>query len=453
MNTEKLFAEISENLDTVIQHTNSYGLSLWHEFIDQHEADIADFLQTLSKEQFQRVFICLPQEKRADVFHELSDISKIQALSFLGNDEAINVFNQLSADKIADLFDLLSDEELKKYLDLLNKQVREKVVSLLQFNSESAGGIMTTDVLSLVSDYTVGQSIKLLQRLHPTQTIHQQLFVVNRQHHLVGHINLEDLVLHKPEERIDAFMHTNDLIARPEQDQETIAKQMVHYNATLIPVADKENHFLGIITAGILVDILVEEASEDASRMAGVVPSKYPYFQTPIIRLVYQRGHILAILLIVESFSSTILHAYESAVGVMLYSFIPMLISVGGNTSSQTSAMVIQGMTSGEITFSNMFRFLKREFFVSFMLSLGLGIVAFFRVMHSSNNARLESFVVSLTLALIVLLAGLLGSCIPLGLRKLNIDPAFSAGPFLATIMDIIGVLIFCYLSKLILAS
>lgn len=453
MNTEKLFAEINENLDTVIQHTNSYGLSLWHELIAQHEADIADFLQTLSKEHFQRIFVQLPHEKRADVFHELSDISKIQALSYLDNDAAINIFNQLSADKIADIFDLLSDEELKKYLDLLNKQVREKVLSLLKFKPESAGGIMITDVLSLATDYTVGQSIKLLQRLHSTQEIQPQLFVVDRQHHLVGHIKLEELVLNKPEERIQSFMHKNDLVARPNQDQETVAKQMVHYNATLVPVADDENHFLGVINAETLVDVLVEEASEDASRMAGAVPSKYPYFQTPIIRLVYQRGHILAILLIVESFSSTILHAYESAVGVMLYSFIPMLISVGGNTSSQTSAMVIQGMTSGEITFSNMFKFLKREFFVSLMLAFGLGFVAFLRVMHSSDGARIESLVVSITLGLIVLLAGLLGSCIPLCLKKINVDPAFSAGPFLATIMDIIGVLIFCYLSKLILAS
>lgn len=453
MNTEKLFTEISENLETVIQHTNSYGLSLWHEFIIQHEADIADFLQGLSKDYFQRIFVRIPREKQAEVFHELSDISKVQAISFLADDEALDVLKQLSADKIADLFDLLSDEELKKYLNLLHKRVREKVLSLLQFDPESAGGIMTTDVFALVEDYTVSQSIKLLQRLRPDREIHPLLFVVDRQHHLVGHIKLEDLVLEAPEERISNFMHKNELTARPNQDQETIAKQMVHYNVTLVPVADTENHFLGIITAGTLVDVLVEEASEDASRMAGVVPSKYPYFQTSVFILFYQRGHILAVLLIVESFSSTILHAYESAIGVMLYSFIPMLISVGGNTSSQTSAMVIQGMTSGEITIANMYRFLKREFFVSCMLSLGLGLVSFFRVMYSSGGSYLESFVVSLTLAVIVLLAGLLGSCIPLLLKKLNIDPAFSAGPFLATIMDIIGVLIFCYLSKLILVG
>jgi magnesium transporter len=451
MSAQKLFTEIAENLETVIQQESPYGISLWREFIEQHEADIADFLQDLSLENFKRVFVRLPREKRVDVFHELSDVSKVKAITFLPDEEAVEIFNKLTADELADLFDLLSDEELKKYLNLLHKQVREKVLSLLKFDPESAGGIMTTDVFSLVEDYTVTQSIKLLQRLQPDREIHHQVFVVNRQHHLVGHINLEDLLLHKPEERISHFLRKNELVARPEQDQETIAKQMVHYNITIVPVADDDYLFLGIITGETLVDVLVEEASEDASRMAGVVPSKYPYFQTSLLRLFYQRGHILAVLLIVESFSSTILHAYESTLGVALYSFIPMLISVGGNTSSQTSAMVIQGMTSGEITFANVFRFLKREILVGSLLAMGLSVVAFVRVMYSSGGSLQESFVVSLAIGLIVLLAAMLGSGTPLVLKRFNIDPAFSAGPFLATVMDILGVLIFCYLSKLIL--
>lgn len=452
MSAHKLFTEIRENLDAVLHHETPYTTALWNEFIQQHEADIAGFMQEISVEDFKTVFTHLPDQKRTEVFHELPDVLKVKALASLADDEAITLFNKLSADELADLFDELSDQELKKYLNLLHKQVQDKVLSLLKFNPESAGGIMTTDTLSLIEDYTVNQSIKLLQRLGPNHEIHPQIFVVDRELHLMGHIKVEDLLLHGPQERIASFLRKNELVAHPEQDQETIAKLMVHYNMTLIAVADQDGHFLGIITAETLVDVIVEEASEDASRMAGVMPSKYPYFQTPLLRLFYQRGHILAILLIVESFSTTILHAYETTLGVALYAFIPMLISVGGNTSSQTSAMVIQGMTSGEITFSNVFRFLKRELLIASLLSFGLGIVAFLRVLYSNGSSFQESLVVSLALSSIVLLAAMLGSGIPLVLRRFNIDPAFSAGPFLATIMDILGVLIFCWLSKLILS-
>lgn len=451
MNIEKILQEIQENIQTVIKRDTPLGNSLWAALIEMHPADIADFLENIEHANAQSLFTEFPKELKLEVFTELSDSLKVFLLASMSDHEIVEALHSLSVDKLTDLFDFMSDEELKKYLNLLHKQMRDKVLSLLQFDPESAGGIMTTDVLTLMEDFTVEKSIKLLQRLRPSRDIHQQIFVTNHAHRLVGHINLEDLVLQKPEERIVSFMRKNELVARADEDREQIASKMVHYGLMTVPVIDEDSHFLGVIPSETLVDVIVEEASEDVQRMAALAPLKYPYFETSLSRLFFERGYILVALFIIESFSGVILKAYESTLAcrAILFSFIPMLISAGGNASNQSSAVVIQGMASGEITLSNILRFLRRELIVAGLLAIVLGVTAFGRV-YVTSGALSESLVVSFTTFLIVFMSALLGSCIPFILKKINIDPAFSAGPFLATIMDILGVLIYCYVSWLV---
>jgi magnesium transporter len=201
-----------------------------------------------------------------------------------------------------------------------------------------------------------------------------------------------------------------------------------------------------------LVDVLVEEASEDVQKMSALAPMKESYFDTSFMRLLYERSRILIALLLAGSFTTTIMRAYESTleIGFLLY-FASMLTSTGGNTSSQTSAMVIQGLALGDIQPANMLRFLRREFLMACMIGTILGVTAFMRV-YVTTGEPLQSFAVSLALAVIVIVSVVFGSCIPLVLRRFNIDPAFSAGPFLATLMDILGALIYCYVARLILS-
>jgi len=213
-----------------------------------------------------------------------------------------------------------------------------------------------------------------------------------------------------------------------------------------IPVVGSGNMFLGVIPSETLVDVLVEEAGENVLKMSAA-----PLHETSFFKQLFERSYILIILLLAESFSGTIVRAYEDTLGIILLSFIPMLISAGGNSSNQTSAMVIQGMASGHIRSSNMYKFLRREFLMAGMLSVILGCATFLRIYYSTHHV-LQAFVVSLSLSVIVLLSVTLGSCMPFILRRLNIDPAFSAGPFLATIMDVLGVMIYCYITKLILS-
>ncbi len=449
MEEKKLLNEIEENIVAVINKDTPLGLSLWEALIVMHPADIANFLGVIDRNSAQKVYVQFSRELQFTVFSELSEAMKVFTLSFMGDQERIDMLHALPIDELTDLFDHFSDKELKMYLNLLHKKERQKVLSLLQFETDSAGGIMDIEVLTLVADYTVEKSTKLLQRLRPKE-VYQQIYIVSRTNLLEGHINLQDLVLQPPQERIGTFMQKNELVAQAKEDQEDIAKRMVHYKLMTVPVVDSNNSFLGVIPSETLVRVLTEEATENVHKMAALHPIMYPYFEMSFFRLFYQRSYVLIALLVAESFSGNILRTYGTTLTAILISFIPMLTSAGGNTGSQVSAVVIQGLASGEFDFTNMARLLRREFLIAGTLSTLLTIVSFLRV-YFIGGSIIECLSVAGSLGLIVLISALLGSSIPFFLRKLNIDPAFSAGPFLATLMDILGILIFCYMSRILL--
>lgn len=450
MESERILQEIKANIQAVINQEQPLGVSLWHDFIELHPADIANFFTDIDHETFQLLFERLPKQVKIAVFEEFSDVMKVDSLSFMSEHEQAEALNGLPADELTDLFDLFSDQELKENLNLLHKKARQQVLSLMKFHPESAGGIMETEVLTLRDDFTVEKSIKLLQRLQLSKDIYQQIFVTDDAHRLIGYIRLEDLVLHRPTTRIGTLMRKNDFVARADEDREQITGKMVHYDLMTVPVVGDDNHFLGVIPTATLIHVLVEEASEDLQKMSALAPFKYAYFETPFIKIVFERGYILVTLLIVQSVAAIIMRSFEATMVFPLVFFTTMLVGAGGNSSSQTSAVVIQGLVTGELRSTNIWRFLKREFLMALVLALVLSVVGFGRA-YLTTHSMIHSLAISSALFTIVFVAVNLGSCIPLVLRRLNIDPAFSAGPFLATLMDILGTLIYCYVCQLIL--
>jgi magnesium transporter len=451
MEEKKLFREIEDNMEAVIARNTPLGLSLWTALIETHPADCAELLSNISQEKAKTLFMNFSHSFRTKVFAELADAMKVIMLSAMNDAEKAEALHTLPIDELTDLFDIFSDEELKDYLNLLNKRVRDKVLSLLRFEPDSAGGIMDTEALSLMTDFTVEKSISLIQRLGG-KDIYQQIYVTNRAHALEGHINLEDLVLHKPQERIASFMHKNELVVRATEDQEDVAKRMVHYDLVTVPVVDNDNIFLGVITSETLVDVIMQEASEDVQKMAAMPPMKYPYFQMSFVRLFWQRSCVLVALLVAESISGPILRTYGRYLTPILISFIPMLSSAGGNAGSQASAVVIQGIASGEFDLANVMRLLRREFLIAGSIAVTLGIISFLRVYFVGGEV-IESFAVSSAISLVIFISALLGTTIPFILSRFNVDPAFFAGPFLATVMDILSIFIFCFLSKSLLVG
>lgn len=449
---EHLFDEIKDNFSAVVKKEPDIGLYLWEALTELHSADIATFLESLELEQVRPLYLTFPAPLQLDVFQDLPDSLKVYCLSFLDDHHRMHILNGTPIDELTDLFDILSDEELKKYLRLLHKTDRDTILSLLEFDPESAGGIMETDVVSLMEDYTVEKSVRVLQRLQPEAELHRRIFVTDQANRLVGCINLEDLVLNPPHTRISSFMQKNEFVAKVHEDQEKVARDMMHYGLGSVAVVDDNNMFLGMISSDKLVDILEHEASEDVYKMATMAPIKKPYFDTSFSRLLLERSWVLIVLLVAQTFSSYIIESYQGLLAGFLMFFLPMLISAGGNASSQTSAIAIQGSASGEIHAGNMFKFIKREVMIGCLIAALLGLVSFGRIIFMHGTEKLLAAVaVSCSLSVIVLVSVLLGAYFPFLLKRLNLDPAFSAGPGLATVMDILGLLIYCYIGRLLL--
>ncbi len=454
MNTEKTLAQVADNITTVVRQDTPLGVLLWQELIKLHPADIAQFFADLDKDSVKQLFKKFPHALKAHVFSYLSYSMKVYCLSFLDGHDRAHLLSALPLDELTDFFDELSDDELKNYLKLLHKKDREKVLSLMQFDPETAGGIMNTDVITLMADFTIEKSIQILQRLQPSIELHQQIYVTNQDNELIGHINLEDLVLKNAKTRLSLILRKNELVVNVKADQEAIAHQMVHYKLMTVPVVGDNNVFLGVIPSDTLVDIIEREAAEDVYKISALAPIKHTYFETPFLKLLYQRSSILIVLFLVQIFSSLIMIYYERLLEGFLMLFVVMIQSTGGNSSSQSSAIVIQGISSGELNPSNLQRFFRREALMAVLIGATLAIVSFVRiyVLHKSSY-HLANIAVSVSLGLIVVVSMLLGSLIPVMLRKLRLDPAFAAGPVLATLMDILGLWIYCAVSQLILGN
>ncbi len=449
MDPKKTFDTIKEHLDKLDHIDYPEILEAWKDFLEYHPADIAHFLSHCDSESIKKIFLRLPEELKTKVFQGLSTKLKIYCLSLLDDSQRSILLRNLSIDELTDFFDELSEDELKKYLNMLHKKDREQVISLLKFAPESAGSIMHTNVITLMENFTVEKSIYILQKIQPRRELHEKIFVTNQNGELVGYIWLADLVLKTPKARVNSFMREAEIAIPVDQGQREIAQVMKHYSLMIAPVVNMQGDFLGIISSDTLVEIIEQEASEDIYRISAVTPIKRNYFETPFIKLFSQRSSILVFLFLLQSISSIILQAYEKTLAGFLGFFITMLISTGGNVSSQTSALAIQGIATGEIDQRNNALFIRREFLMAFALGLVLASLSFARTYIGHGDIG-GSMAVSLSLLMIVLFSVSLGSTMPVFLNKIGIDPAHAAGPILATLIDVIGLFIYCFISKMI---
>lgn len=449
MVTRKIFDELEEHIEDVVTQATPLARELFAQLVQEHPADIAEFLGRINPEFAQELFARFDSELRLDVFQELSHSLKVKLLESLQESDRNYIITHLSIDDLTDFLDDLSDEELENYLKLLHRKDKKKVLSLLQFKEDSAGDIMHTSVLTLMQDFTVEKSIQILQRLQPERDLHHIIYVVSQNNELVGHINLEDLVLKHPKTHLRSILRPNELVIDVNEDRQEVAQKMLHYGVTNVPVINEDDTFLGVITSQELAEVIEEEAGEDIYRMSALSPIEHTYFETPFFKLLYQRSSILIVLLLVQTLSTLIIERYQILLCGFLTYFISMLTAAGGNASSQTSGLVIQGLATGEINEDNSRRFIRREFFMAIIIALLLGIFTFVRV-WIGHRTLAGSLAVSVSLALIVLVSIVLGSCMPLILKRFNIDPARSTGPLLTTIIDVIGLLIYCVLSSFI---
>lgn len=432
-----------------LKEKDTFG-DLWTYFIKLHPADIADILILFSSIDIYYIFKDLTPSLQADTFMELSTDVRHTLFSQSNLEQRENLINNLTIDELADFFDDLSDEELHRYMRLVNKQRRSAVLSILQFSETSAAGIMDSNIFVLSESLTVQKTIELLQRLKPDKKLYRSIYIVNKENLLVGFIYLEDLVLKNSKNAIKQIMYDVDYKINANIDQEEIAKYMLKYHIDIAPVVDDDNRFLGVIASDTLAEIVEDEATEDIYRMASMTPIRETYFETSFSKLLVQRGGILCILLLLQSVSAFVINSYQNLLANFLITYMGLITSTGGNVSSQTSALVIQGLATGDLSVKEMGKFLRRECVFSVFLSLALSMVAFIRT-YIFSGLLLESFIVGFSLFLLTIFSMIIGTLLPFILHKLKMDPAHSAGPLLATCMDILGVVVYCLISNALL--
>ena len=443
-NIRRLLNQIARNIATILTESER-GQELYKLLLTQHPADIAAVLERIEEKERIVLFKKLPLDMGVMVFEELPSMFQASILINVTIDAATSLLRQIRIDKVIDLFDHLTDPQLKKYLELMQQKQRNLIISLLNFEPESAGRIMNSEILSIPSDLTIKQTITLLQRVQPRrEQLGMRLYVTNKVHKLVGYINMDDLVCNKPEIAINQIMHNNELIVDAHEDQEIVANQIRHYDITSAPVVDKDNYFLGAIMAHEVFDIFAEEASEDVYKISGVPGAEEGYFQTPFWKLVWLRSPWLIALLLLQGVSSSIMANYDTLLRshTIVAFFLTMLIGTAGNAGNQSGALVIRGLAVGEMTRKNGYLVMIREFRVSLIMAFVLSVIGFGRV-YLTHFDIASALAINISLFFIIITSMMLGTFLPLMLDRLNFDPAHSAAPFLATLTDIIGIVIY----------
>jgi magnesium transporter len=443
-----IILKIEENLSTVIREDSALGVDLWKLLLEQHPADIAKIVENAFQEHQINLVKKLDPEIAAKVFRKLPSNLQVALIEHFENEFAVFLLENIPVDDLTDLFDYFNDEHLEKYLRLLQNKHRSHIISLLHFDPHSAGGRMNSDVLTLQEDMTIKKSIELLQRIKIPKDLLDRIYVTDRESVLVGHITLDKLVVNKPQTTLGTILEKNDFHAQVNEDQEEVANQMLHYDLSSVPVVDNQNHFLGVITAYDVAEILKEEGKEDVYKMSGMSSPQdhFTYFTTPIWKLIRQRSPWLISLLLLQSVSSMILDQYNEMLSsyAIITLFLTMLTGTGGNAGNQSATLIIRGLTTKEISRKNALRALFREMGVSIILAFMLSTVGFFRVYYFHQDF-VSAAAVNISLFMIVITSVFLGAAFPILLERLNIDPANSAAPFIATLMDILGVLIYCF--------
>jgi len=447
-----LYSRLAPHIAEVLSQSTTKGKEGWKKLLAIHHSDIADIAENLRASHQKKLFENLPLKTAAKTFEQLTHLSQIEVLELLEQDRAAHILRHIHTNDVVSILEHMDDDRMKHFLKLIQKKQRSRIISLMSFEEKSAGSIMNSEVLTLQSDVNVKKCIGLLQRLKPHTEVRYRLYVTDAENVIVGYITLDQLVLNKSDTPLSKLIHKPDLLINAHEDQESAVQKMTHYDILSAPVVDEYNHFLGILTADDAIEVLEEEASEDVYKMSGVGAVAYSYFETPLRTMFFQRSKWLLALLLFQSVSSLIMKQYDALLtsNVIISLFLTMLIGTGGNAGNQSATLVIRGLATGEIPHKKGLLVLLREIGLGLLIATTLAIVSFARVyiMHHHFAAAIA---ISISLFCIVMTSMILGALIPLTLERLGIDPAHSAAPFLATLMDIIGIMIYCVICSYML--
>ncbi len=427
------------------------------ELLDEiHPEDLADIVSELDPDEAAELLARIPAEDAAPIFERLDEHEQEELVEQMPAESIAEIASEMAADNRADLFSALPDdvgEQLFEALKRVDPAAAQEVRDIEKWEDTSAGHLMTTDFVAVSPRMRVSEALDIVRRRARERDEFVYTVYALEKDTLAGVASLRDLIIAEPEQGIAEVMRANVISVPPTMDQEEVARRMAKYDLNVIPVVAEGGRLLGVITIDDIIDVLVREQTEDVQRIGGVEPLDVPYFQTSFLTFIRKRAVWLIVLFIEEFFTQTALRHYdpvmEAVKGALLY--VPLLISAGGNSGSQSSTLVIRGLALGEVKLTDWWRILMREAVMGIVLGSMIALIAMGRVMMYPDQSFLFAVTVALTVLAIIACGCTVGAMLPIILKRLGIDPATSSTPFIASLVDTLGVIIYAHVAMVVM--
>ena len=420
-------------------------LKLKERLVDLNEVDIALFIEELDSEKTVVVFRMLPKELATDVFACLPVEKQQHIINSITDRELNFIMDDLFVDDAVDMLEELPATIVKRVLQNASPDTRKLINQFLKYPENSAGSIMTAEYVGLKKRMTVEQAFAYIRKHGVDKETIYTCYVMDDKRHLEGVVPVKDLLMNPYETVIGEIMDTRVIKAVTTEDREEVVDTFNKYDLLSLPVVDQEDRLVGIITVDDAVDVMEQEATEDFEKMAAMLPSERPYLKTSVLQLAKNRILWLLILMLSSTITGSILAEYEAAFAAvpLLVTFIPMLMSTGGNSGSQSSTMIIRGMSVGEIEPSDILKVIWKEVRVGVICGLCLAVVNYVRLIIIYPGREMICLTVVLSIFFIVIIAKTIGCTLPIGAKVLKLDPAIMASPMITTIVDCLSLMIY----------
>ena len=408
-----------------------------------NEVDIASLLSTLSDKELALAFRLIPKDKAAEVFSNMDTSMQTYLVTMFTEKELKELLDDLYMDDTVDMLEELPANLVKRILATVSAADRSMINQLLNYPEDSAGSIMTTEYVDLREELTVGQAMAHIKKTGIHKETIYTCYITERRK-LIGIVSAKDLMTTDDDVPIKDLMETEIISVHTHADQEQVAQLFTKYDLLALPVLDKDGRMVGIVTFDDAMDVMVDEATEDITKMAAINPSEKTYFETSVFQHAKNRIPWLLILMFTSIITGTIITRYENAFAAipLLVSFIPMLMDTGGNCGSQSATLIIRGIALDEIRFTDLFKVMFKEFRISLIVGAFLAVANGVRIFIQYHNPGL-AVVIACSLMGTVIMAKLVGCVLPLLAKKVNLDPAIMASPLITTLVDTFSILIY----------
>lgn len=415
-----------------------------------NEVDIASLLSELDDRELALAFRLIPKDKAAEVFSKMETSMQTYLVEIFSEKELKDLLDDLYMDDTVDLLEELPANLVNRILDTVSASDRSVINQLLNYPEDSAGSIMTTEYVDIRGTMTVAESMAHIKQTGIHKETIYTCYVTDRRK-LVGIVSAKDLMTSDDDTLIRDLMETEIISVNTHTDQEAVAQLFTKYDLLALPVLDQDGRMVGIVTFDDAMDVMVEEATEDITKMAAMSPNEKTYFETSVFDHAKHRILWLLILMFSATVTGTIITKYEDAFAALplLVAFIPMLMDTGGNCGSQSSTLIIRGIALDEIRFRDIFRVIFKEFRISLLVGTALALANGARILIMYHNASL-ALVIGLSLIGTVILAKLIGCVLPLFAKRIGLDPAIMASPLITTLVDTCSILIYFNIATLL---